>query len=171
MCRHAEAVAEARNMTLGGDAQAPEVLALRSQALYLCGARHQTAQSCSCIHAHACCCRISIPTCGCHWVTMPGCAEQLAKACFRSCAAVCRQHADGAAAVPAGAQVRQHAARGTAVGEGPLWAGRQAWWRPCLQQTTGVACLVCSCRTSHPSHLCSPAPPGATPIACRRSAA
>lgn len=36
-CRHAEAVAEARNMTLGGDAQAPEVLALRSQALYLCG--------------------------------------------------------------------------------------------------------------------------------------
>ncbi|PRW61266.1 DNAJ heat shock N-terminal domain-containing [Chlorella sorokiniana] len=35
--RHAEAVAEARNMTLGGDAQAPEVLALRSQALYLCG--------------------------------------------------------------------------------------------------------------------------------------
>lgn len=36
--RHAEAVAEARNMSLGGDAQAPEVLALRSQALYLCGA-------------------------------------------------------------------------------------------------------------------------------------
>jgi hypothetical protein len=36
-CRHAEAVAEARNMTLGGDAHAPEVLALRSHALYLCG--------------------------------------------------------------------------------------------------------------------------------------
>lgn len=35
--RHAEAVAEARNMTLGGDPQAPEVLALRSRALYLCG--------------------------------------------------------------------------------------------------------------------------------------
>lgn len=38
VCRHAEAVAEACNMSLGGDAQAPEVLALRSQALYLCGA-------------------------------------------------------------------------------------------------------------------------------------
>lgn len=35
--RHAEAVAEARALTAGGDANAPEVLALRSRALYLCG--------------------------------------------------------------------------------------------------------------------------------------
>lgn len=120
--RHAEAVAEARNMTLGGDAQAPEVLALRSQALYLCGAW----QPSWCMFS--CCvllCLLQTAVAGMTWHPALAAVQhsfQLPEPCgchlTLPLLTTYRQHADGAAAVSAGAQVRRRPSRVAAPVEG-----------------------------------------------------